>query len=218
MKDSADGDQQDISFYYTISKPSAAELKVKGSRFIALAFPVTTLSECENILQQQRRNHHAATHICFAYRIGLGERTLSRQSDAGEPAGTAGPPIFLAITGRKLTNVLVVVVRYFGGTKLGIGGLIRAYGESAARALDAAGRIRKEVVSILQLRFSYNLLQPVMREISARKGRVIHQKYTDRVQMSVAVPVPAAEQLRRNLVNITSGKIEVLAENQTLTL
>ena len=214
MKDQADDDQQDVSFYYTIPKPSAAEVKVRGSRFIALAFPVASASDCEEILRHQRRKYHDATHVCFACRIGLGDRALRRSSDAGEPAGTAGQPILLAIEGRKLTDVLVVVVRYFGGTKLGIGGLIRAYGEAAARALEAAGRIQKEILATLQLRFSYDLLQPVMRELSAREGRIVRQEYGEHVELTVTVPILSADRLRRNLTDITSGKIEVLAENR----
>jgi len=214
MKDPADGDQQNGSFFYTIGKPSSSERKVKGSRFIALAFPVASPAECEEILQQQRRKFHDATHVCFAYRIGFGDRALYRYSDAGEPAGTAGQPIYQAIQGRQLTNVLVVVVRYFGGTKLGIGGLIRAYGETAAAALDAAEKVKREYRATLKLRFSYDMLQPVLRGVSAHRGKVARQNYAEDVELSVTVPVSLVERLQEELTNTTSGKIEILVENR----
>src|SRR5690606_11612852 len=123
--------------YRVVAGTARAELREKGSRFIAEVFPVETEEEAAAAIEAVRRREHAATHHCTAYRLGP-EGELFRASDDGEPSGTAGLPILRQIEARGLTNTLVVVTRYFGGTKLGRGGLIRAYGEAAARALDLA--------------------------------------------------------------------------------
>lgn len=214
MKDLANEDSQDQSCFLTIQNPTTAELKVKGSRFIGLAFPVDSRHQCEEILQEQRRRYHDATHVCFAYRLGQGDQAEFRYSDAGEPAGTAGQPILAAIEGRNLTNVLVVVVRYFGGTKLGIGGLIRAYGDTAAACLDAARTVRRERFGALRLQFHYDLINTVMRLVTAKKGKIVAQDYSDRVEMTVAVPILEMEKLASELKDASSGQIDVVMLNQ----
>jgi uncharacterized YigZ family protein len=122
-------------FYYTIEKSAFTEYKERGSRFIAYAFPVNTVEEFKNKLNELRKEHAKATHHCFAYRLGLNGINF-RVSDAGEPSGTAGKPILGQIDSRQLTDALVVVVRYFGGTLLGVPGLINAYKSAAALVLQ----------------------------------------------------------------------------------
>ena len=125
----------DTSTYYTIEKPSMAEFKDRGSKFIAYAFPIADAGEFKEKLAALKKEHPKAVHHCFAYRLGL-DGTNFRVSDDGEPSGTAGRPILGQIDSKQLTNVLIIVVRYFGGTLLGVPGLINAYKTAAALALE----------------------------------------------------------------------------------
>jgi Uncharacterized conserved protein len=146
------------------SIPGSAEglFKDNGSRFISFAFPVETEDEVKEILGRLRKEYHDARHHCYAYRLGyLGDRF--RANDDGEPSGSAGRPILGQIDSRGLSDVLVVVVRYFGGIKLGIPGLIRAYKTSTAEALDKAGAADKTAGNRYRLTFSYDVLPQVMK-------------------------------------------------------
>src|SRR5579872_6230859 len=130
--------------YYTIGKSAMAEFSDRGSKFIAYACPVSNVEEFKLRLGEIKKEHPRATHHCFAYRIGLDGNT-HRASDAGEPSGTAGRPILGQIDSRELVNVLVVVVRYFGGTLLGVPGLINAYKSAAALALQITPIVQKPI-------------------------------------------------------------------------
>src|SRR5678816_1751573 len=135
----------DKEFYYTISQTAFAEFKDRGSRFLAYAFPIQSTEEFKNYLQQLKKEHPKAVHHCFAYRVGLDANNF-RSSDDGEPSGTAGKHILGQIDSKELTNVLVVVVRYFGGTLLGVPGLINAYKTAAALALQETAIIPKPLL------------------------------------------------------------------------
>ena len=129
--------------------PGRGEVREKASRFFAFAHPVSTIEEAAGIVEDLGREYHDATHVAFAWKVGTGPSLSERSSDAGEPSGTAGKPIAAAIASAGVADVLVAVVRYFGGTKLGTGGLVRAYREAADRALAAAGRRTvREVVRV----------------------------------------------------------------------
>src|ERR1700704_2284357 len=130
--------------YQTISQQSLAEFKDRGSRFLAYAYPVKTVDEFKEKLQLLKKEHPKAVHHCFAYRIGLDGNNF-RVNDDGEPSGSAGRPILGQIDSKQLTNVLVIVVRYFGGTLLGVPGLINAYKTTAALALQVTPVVRKPV-------------------------------------------------------------------------
>jgi uncharacterized YigZ family protein len=119
--------------------PGQAQVRERASRFLAFAFPCASAGEAREAVARLAREYHDATHVAFAWRVGTGDSAAARASDAGEPSGTAGKPIAVAIESAGVTDVCVAVVRYFGGTKLGPGGLARAYREAAARALDSAG-------------------------------------------------------------------------------
>src|ERR1043165_2969721 len=121
--------------YKTIEKPSQAEFKDRGSRFIAYAFPIQTIDDFKKRLKELKEEHPKATHHCFAYRIGIDGDNF-RSSDDGEPSGTAGKPILGQIDSKQATNMLIIVVRYFGGTQLGVPGLINAYKTAASLALE----------------------------------------------------------------------------------
>lgn len=147
--------------YLTISSDSQGLFKDRGSRFIALTFPVSSESEIKEILARLRKEYHDARHHCFAWRLGS-DMDRYRFNDDGEPSGSAGRPIFGQIQSKELTNILVVVIRYFGGTLLGVGGLIKAYRNATADALDQASIIEKRVEKQIQLDFPYEAMNAVM--------------------------------------------------------
>ncbi|MCR6638650.1 MAG: YigZ family protein [Sporocytophaga sp.] len=132
--------------YYSIKAPSEGLYKELGSKFISFAFPVSSETEIKDILERFKKEYYDARHICYAYRIGFSEQKF-RVNDAGEPAHTAGDPIFNQIKSFELTNIIVIVVRYFGGTKLGKSGLIQAYKTAAEEALKNAEKIEKKRTS-----------------------------------------------------------------------
>ncbi|MGC4038925.1 MAG: YigZ family protein [Chitinophagaceae bacterium] len=148
-------------FYYTIDKLSVAEFKDRGSRFIGYAYPIASVADFKERLNEIKKEHPKATHHCFAYRLGLDEYNF-RVSDNGEPSGTAGKPILGQIDSQKLTNVVVFVVRYFGGTLLGAPGLINAYKTAAALALQTAPIVQKLVIVNYNLQFDYTQVNTVM--------------------------------------------------------
>jgi uncharacterized YigZ family protein len=150
--------------YRTISSPSRGQYKEKGSRFLAFAFPVNTEEEIREVTGDLRKQYHDARHHCYAWQLGA-ELERYRFNDDGEPSGSAGKPIYGQIRSRELTNILVVVVRYFGGTKLGVGGLINAYRSAAADALGIAGIVEKKVESLLGVEFSYSQMNSIMKVV-----------------------------------------------------
>ena len=150
--------------YCRVKTSSTHQIKVKGSRFIAEVWPAADEKEAEERLSEIRRREYNATHHCWAYRLGVAGNTF-RYSDDGEPNGTAGLPIYRQIEGRELTNTLVVVTRYYGGTKLGTGGLARAYGEAASAALDSSEIAVEIVRQHLRIRFAYADTSPAMHTI-----------------------------------------------------
>lgn len=150
-----------MTHYYTIEKPSIAEYKDRGSKFLAYAIPVQNAEGFKKHIKALKEEHPKAAHYCFAYRLGLDDSNY-RASDDGEPAGTAGKPILGQIDSKNLTNVAVVVVRYFGGTLLGVPGLINAYKTAASLALQLTPIIEKPMLVPYELEFDYTLMNEVM--------------------------------------------------------
>ena len=148
--------------YLTISSPSEALYKDKGSKFYAFAYPVQTVEQIKDILAEKRKEYYDARHVCYAYMLGY-ERNQFRANDDGEPSGTAGRPILGQINSSNLTDILIIVVRYFGGTLLGTSGLIKAYKTSAAEAIVAATIEERIVEKTFMSRFGYQDLNAVMR-------------------------------------------------------
>lgn len=148
-------------FYTTIEKPSSAEFKDRGSKFIAFAFPVETTDDFKKELQALKKENPKAVHHCFAYRIGTDGNNF-RASDDGEPSGTAGKPILGQIDSKGLTNVAIIVVRYWGGTMLGVPGLINAYRTSAALSLQIIPVVEKQIEINYSIEFDYTLMNEVM--------------------------------------------------------
>ncbi len=195
--------------YRTLHSPCKAEIKVKGSRFIATAWPVQNREEAETALARISRQYHDATHNCFAYQVGVGDAKVYRSSDAGEPAGTAGQPILKVIQGADLTNILLVVTRYFGGTKLGVGGLIKAYTEAAQAALAEAAIVEVPILRRFRVITGYDHIQPVMRAANTLGARVSGSDYGETVQLTLDVPVSRVEAFRTAVVNGTSGQAQI---------
>jgi uncharacterized YigZ family protein len=154
--------------YKTIQEPSEGVYKEKGSRFLAFAYPVSNEGQIKEQLAVLRKKYHDARHHCYAWRL---EPALThyRINDDGEPSGTAGKPIFGQIVSRDLTDVLVVVVRYFGGTKLGVSGLIQAYRKAAADALDQSKIIERKVFDRIKVEFAYQQMNQVMKIIKDKQ-------------------------------------------------
>ncbi len=174
-------------FYYTIEKEATAEFKDRGSKFIGYAYPISSVEGFKEKLNEVKKLHPKATHHCFAYRLGLDGNTY-RVSDDGEPSGSAGRPILGQIDSKELVNVLVVVVRYFGGTLLGVPGLINAYKSAAALALQTTPIVQRQVEQELMVQFDYTQLNEIMRVVKQYNGRVVQQEMQLFCSMTVAVP------------------------------
>jgi len=172
--------------FLTIQKPSQGDFREKGSKFYAFAFPVTNDSEIKACLQRLKKEYFDASHHCFAWVLGPAG-ALFRCFDDGEPNHSAGDPILGQIRALNLTNVLVVVVRYFGGTKLGVGGLIQAYRASALEALKGAGQQEVEVKEELVIRFDYDATPEVMRLIKDFEAEISDQQYGETSEIKLAV-------------------------------
>ncbi|OIQ55586.1 IMPACT family protein [Neomoorella thermoacetica] len=186
------------SSYLTVAREAIAELKIERSLFIGHACEVDSDAAARDFIARIQAEHRQATHNCFAYRLGKGKQEIAYYSDAGEPSGTAGRPILGAITGLGLTNVAVVVTRYFGGKKLGVRGLIEAYGQAARRVLEEAGSIRRVVTRELELTCSYAELDRLLYQVHSRGGKVIETEYGSEVRLKVAVPLPAWEEMKES--------------------
>ena len=180
-----------LNTYKTIEKPSQAEFKDRGSRFIAYAFPIQTVDNFKKRLKELKEEHSKAVHHCFAYRMGVDGNNF-RSNDDGEPSGSAGKPILGQIDGRNLTNVAVVVVRYFGGTLLGVPGLINVYKTATSLALQLTPIAEKPVLVQYELQFDYTLMNDVMLFVK-RYGCVVLENELQ-LFCRMAVGVPRAEE------------------------
>ena len=177
----------DPFYYYTIEQPSMAEFKDRGSKFFAFAYPAKDIDSCKKILAQLKKEHGKAVHHCLAYRLGVDGSTF-RVSDDGEPAGSAGRPILGQIDSKGLTNVLVVVVRYFGGTLLGIPGLINAYKTATALALQLSPIIKKPIEIAYELNFDYHQMNEVMMLVKQYNCSVVEQTAQLFIQLQIGIP------------------------------
>ncbi len=178
---------RETDFYYSIEQAGVAEFKDKGSKFIACILPLKSTDEFKPLLEDIRKQYPKASHYCFAYRIGLDGNTY-RVSDDGEPSGTAGKPIFGLIESKQLTDILIVVVRYFGGTLLGVPGLINAYRTAAALALQTTPVIQKPVEIPYHLHFDYTIMNDVMIIVKQYNCTVVRQDLQLFCDMVIGVP------------------------------
>lgn len=176
-----------------VKSPIYIEEIIKKSRFIGLIFPCNSEPEAVSYINGLRIEHPAANHIAFAYRIKTEKGTVCRFHDAGEPSGTAGKPIFKYVEGHDLINVLCVVVRYFGGIKLGAGGLTRAYGNAAKQAIAAAEIIEFIELATLQFTLDYNQLQPFEYTLKKFSGKILSRDFTGQIQLLAQLPESQAD-------------------------
>ncbi len=193
--------------YLTLEASATAALRERSSKFLSFAWPVHDEEQIREHLEALRKEYYDATHHCYAWRLGpQGERF--RANDDGEPSGTAGRPILGQMLSREVTDCLVVVVRYFGGTKLGVPGLIAAYKESAAAVLDAAQIVERTVDRRVEIEFSYLVMNDVMRVVKEEQPRIEKQEFDNLCRMRVAVRESGWAALVRKLEKIEGVSIE----------
>ena len=184
--------------YLTIQDKSEGIYTEKRSKFLAFAHPVETIDEIKDLLTDYKQKYYDARHVCYAYMLGP-ERADFRANDDGEPSSTAGKPILGQINSRELTNILVVVIRYFGGVKLGTSGLIVAYREAAAEALSAATVIEKTIEETVTFTFPYVMMNSVMRVVKELNPRIVEQKYDETCIITLAIKRSMAPMLEERL-------------------
>lgn len=193
-------------YYITIGGPSVAEFKDRGSKFIAFAFPVSDVNEFRERLAEIKKEHPKANHHCFAYRLGL-DGTNYRVSDDGEPSGTAGRPILGQIDSKQLTNILIIVVRYFGGTLLGVPGLITAYKTVAAFALQTTPIIQKPVLISYRLQYDYTRMNEVMKVVKQFDCLVRRQENQLFCVLEIGIPQNRLDEVLFRLNDLRSVEI-----------
>ena len=195
-----------LECYKTVYRGSEGEIIEKKSRFIATVRLVESEEEALAFIEEIRKKYWNATHNCYAYVIGE-RRELVRCSDDGEPSGTAGRPMLDVLLGENLYNTAVVVTRYFGGTLLGTGGLVRAYSRAVQEGLAQSDIIEKIYGAILQIETDYNGLGKIQYLIGERKIPVLESEYTDKVVLRIILPVGEVEKIQAELVEATNGKV-----------
>lgn len=191
-----------VNSYKTITSVSQGLYKEKGSKFISFAYPVRDESQVKTIVAGLKREYYDARHHCYAYRLGA-EGGKSRVVDDGEPSSTAGKPILGQLLSNELTNVLVVVVRYFGGTKLGVSGLIQAYKEAAGCAIQNGEIITKNVEAVFEITFGYLEMNSVMKVIKETSAEISDQHFDNACQMRIRVRKECEDQLLSKLGDLS---------------
>ncbi len=193
--------------YAILAAPSSAETKIKGSRFLALAFPIASESEAAAIRSRLKDEQKGANHYCWALRLGSPEQLLERNSDDGEPAGSAGAPMARALNSSGLSDLLVVVIRWFGGTKLGVGGLIRAYGEATALSLVDAKRTERMQTRSLTGTLPFELEGDLRALLARYEGSIVNLDYREEgFHIELKLPESLAEALKKNVRDLSRGR------------
>jgi uncharacterized YigZ family protein len=195
--------------YKTISNPAEGLFKDKGSKFIAYAYPVTSEEQIREIVQAIKKEHYSARHHCYAWRLGH-EKLLFRANDDGEPSSTAGKPILGQIQSFDLTNILIVVVRYFGGTLLGVSGLINAYRNAALDAINQAEIVEKLVEKKLLVEFDYGVMNDVMKLFKDEKLPQVDPQFDLRCRIRTHIRLSEVQRIEEGLNKIEGLKITEL--------
>ncbi len=191
-----------IDTYKTIDVEGEGLYKEKGSKFISIAIPVQSESEIKIILERYRKQYYDARHVCYAYRLGYTENSPYRMNDDGEPSGTAGKPIYGQILSQEITNVLIIVVRYFGGTKLGVSGLITAYKAAALDAIQNTDIVEKICTELLTVSYDFSLTNEAMRIVKDHNINVKGQTYDTACHLTVEVRLKNYETVKKAFVKI----------------
>ena len=202
--------QMDFDSYQTILHPSDEVLfKDRNSKFFGYAFPIRNQEQVKAHIDNLKKQHHSARHWCYAYQIGV-EKTVFRANDDGEPNNSAGMPIYGQIQSYDLTNILIVVVRYFGGTKLGVGGLINAYRSAAKMALEKSRVVERTINKTLLVSCTYDHLNKVMRIIKEKNQKVLEQDMHLKCQIKIQVRLKEAEAIYGYMEKLHHIQVEYL--------
>nr|WP_325289461.1 YigZ family protein [uncultured Bacteroides sp.] len=193
--------------YRTIAAPAEGIYTEKRSKFIAIALPVRTVDEVKVLLEEYQKKYYDARHVCYAYMLGP-QRKDFRANDNGEPSGTAGKPILGQINSNELTDILIIVVRYFGGIKLGTSGLIVAYKAAAAEALAAAEVVEKTVDECIRFWFEYPFMNDVMRVVKEEGPEIVEQGYDMDCRMTLRIRSSLMPRLRARLEKVETLRID----------
>ena len=189
-----------LDTFKTIKAKAEGTYTEKRSKFLAFAFPVESVDEVKSIVAEIQKKYYDARHACYAYMIGA-EREVFRANDNGEPSGTAGKPILGQINSYELTNILIVVVRYFGGIKLGTSGLIVAYRQAAIEALENAEIIEKTIDETLRIEFDFEAMNTVMKVVKDLQPQIVEQTYDNLCTMTLRIRKGLMPQLREKLAS-----------------
>lgn len=190
-----------IDTYNTLDRNGFAEFKERGSRFLAYGYPISDAESFKQILAELKKEHSKAVHHCFAYRLGFDQNNF-RASDDGEPSGTAGKPILGQIDSKQLTNTLIVVVRYFGGTLLGVPGLINAYKTAASMVLQVTPIVQKPIEVNYQLQFDYTRMNEVMMIVKQFGCTVMQQEQQLFCLIKIGIPKARLEEVLYRLKDL----------------
>jgi uncharacterized YigZ family protein len=193
--------QEDL--YKTIKSLSEGLFKDKGNKFLAFAYPFENESEVKNIIEPLRKEHFKAVHFCYAYRIGL-DKNNYRVNDDGEPSGSAGRPILNVLLSKEITNILVVVVRYWGGTLLGVSGLINAYKSATEEAIANAEIIEKTVNDVYQITFGYVQMNDIMKVVKDFDLKICNQQFDNQCVIEI--------EFRKSIASKVVGRFEKIDE------
>ena len=191
-----------IDEYKTITNEGEGTYTEKRSKFLAFSHHVENVDEVKELIQQYRKKYYDARHVCYAYVLGP-ERDVFRANDDGEPSSTAGKPILGQINSRELTDVLVVVVRYYGGVNLGTGGLIVAYRTAADEALEASNVEVRQVEEVVTFSFPYVMMNAVMRVVKEMKPRIVSQDFDSTCEIKLSIRKSEAQQLKARLEKLS---------------
>lgn len=201
-----------VEAYKTIDQGGSGEIVEKKSRFIATVRPVESEEEALSFVEEMRKKYWDARHNCYAYVLGERQEVM-RCSDDGEPSQTAGKPMMDVLTGMGLTNVAVVVTRYFGGTLLGTGGLVRAYSSAVQEGLKNSTMIDKRWGTMLEIETDYNGIGKLQYLFGQRQIPMMDSEYTDKVKFTVLVPALRVQEIRKAVTEATSGQAKINEKN-----
>ena len=198
--------------YRTIEADAEALFKEKSSKFLCFAYPVTTEEQIRERLEVLYKKYYDATHHCYAWRLGPRGESF-RANDDGEPSSTAGKPILGQLLSHEITDCLIVVVRYFGGTKLGVSGLIEAYKTSAAEVIAAAKVVERTVDERIEVRFSYMAMNEVMKVVKDLQPKIVEQCFDNLCTMTLTIRQSLSEELLTRLSNVEGAQAEIMTNN-----
>ncbi|RPA65467.1 YigZ family protein [Aerococcus agrisoli] len=196
-----------IEYRTVVAQGGTHEIDVKGSRFICNAKRVFSEAEAIEFIEAIRKEHYKATHNCVAFQIG-DNNEIQRALDDGEPSGTAGVPMLEVLKQRDLKNIVVVVTRYFGGTKLGSGGLIRAYSSAVSEGLDTIGQVERKLQTQLAIEVAYTLSGKVEHWIEESTYQLLDTSYLADVTFHLGIPTNELDKVQNSLINLTSGQVK----------